>query len=83
MSVLSELHAKYLLSQKEIEQIGQVIIDHFTAGIFLAAATPKVVILGGQPGSGKSELTETAQSMLGENTVICNADEYRDFHPKS
>ncbi len=79
---IDKLHAKYKLSNAEILQIGERIIKRYTIGVY-AEARPKVFILGGQPGSGKSELTKIARSILGNNTVTCNADEYRDYHPKA
>lgn len=82
MTDLNKLHEKYKLNQQEIEQIGQLIVDQYTEGIF-AISKPKVIILGGQPGAGKTELMKVAQSVLDNNMVICNADEYRDYHPMS
>ncbi len=40
-----------------------------------------VIILGGQPGAGKSELERIARKELGQNVVGCNADIFRDYHP--
>lgn len=46
---------------------------------------PVVVILGGQPGAGKSKLIDIAMRDYFENSspVIINRDEYRDAHPRS
>ncbi len=43
---------------------------------------PEVVILGGQPGAGKTELTLEAQRILRFNGVECNADDFRTYHPQ-
>ncbi|MFW2475428.1 MAG: zeta toxin family protein [Sediminibacterium sp.] len=42
-----------------------------------------MVIIGGQPGSGKTDLIDIAMTELRDNVVICNADQLRDFHPYS
>lgn len=46
-----------------------------------ASSFPRLVVLGGQPGSGKSLL---AQKILtrNKNMVFINGDELRSFHPK-
>lgn len=48
-----------------------------------AADSPVVVILGGQPGAGKTELERITRAELGGNVVNCNADIFRDFHPQA
>lgn len=61
-------------------QIQERIIDQFTFGIS-PAKNPVVVILGGQPGAGKTELERLASAELGGNVISCNADVFRDYHP--
>lgn len=48
-----------------------------------AADGPVVVILGAQPGAGKTELERITRAELGGNVVNCNADLFRDFHPQA
>lgn len=40
-----------------------------------------VVILGAQPGAGKTELQRITEAEFGGNIVNCNADLFRDYHP--
>jgi len=82
MTEINVLHSKYQLTEREVLQIGERIIERYTFGI-VSVVKPKVIILGGQPGAGKSELIKIARTVWGNNSVICNADEYRDYHPKS
>ena len=42
-----------------------------------------MVILGAQPGAGKTELERITRAEFGGNIVNCNADIFRDYHPKS
>jgi hypothetical protein len=50
----------------------------------LPVQDPCVVITGGQPGSGKSQLLERAKNDFSEgNVVVINGDELRDYHPKA
>jgi len=82
MPTLEELEKVYHLNDKQREAIAGKIIEDFTAGV-THVENPVAIILGGQPGSGKSELITQAQAITGKNAVICNADDYRDYHPKS
>ncbi|WP_172198584.1 zeta toxin family protein [Campylobacter sp. RM16188] len=38
-------------------------------------------VLGGQPGAGKSKLTEKIQDASSYNILVINADEFRKYHP--
>ena len=77
---LEVLKKEYAVSPSTVDKIADRIIKNLTAGIALNKQ-PKVVILGGQPGSGKGELTTQAQTVVSANAVICNADDFRDLHP--
>jgi predicted ABC-type ATPase len=63
-----------------VRKRADAIIQNYTVGV-KPVENPKVVILGGQPGSGKGELTTQASLKISKNSVICNADDYRDVHP--
>jgi len=81
-SKLEALRREYQLTEKQKENSGRIIIDHFTFHVD-SVDKPTAIILGGQPGAGKGELTNVALSMLKYNVVICSADDYRDYHPKA
>jgi predicted ABC-type ATPase len=80
--MLIDLKEKYKLSPTQFRQIQEQIINIYTRKA-TPCNPPTAIILGGQPGSGKGELITVAQKILQDNIVICNADEYRDFHPQS
>ncbi|MDB5090706.1 MAG: hypothetical protein JWR09_4700 [Mucilaginibacter sp.] len=42
---------------------------------------PVGIILGAQPGAGKTLLENIAMEELGDNVVVCSLDNLRDFHP--
>jgi len=45
---------------------------------------PRVIITGGQPGSGKSKLLEQAREQFADgNVVLINGDDLRNFHPRT
>jgi len=49
----------------------------------LTSSNPVAVILGGQPASGKSNLTKVAEKEHKEKSfLIINGDEYRSYHPE-
>lgn len=82
VSDLDRLKEVYRLSEKRHKAIADDIIQQNTIGI-TREDEPTVIILGGQPGAGKGELTSAAVALLKGNVVICNADDYRDSHPFS
>jgi predicted ABC-type ATPase len=43
--------------------------------------TPRAIILAGQPGAGKGKVAFTAMQELGQNAVIVDPDQMRDFYP--
>ncbi|WBV60631.1 zeta toxin family protein [Chryseobacterium camelliae] len=79
---LLKLREQYQLSDEDFTAILAIIVEEVADG-YLPSPFPKVVILGGAPGSGKTELQKEAESLLRGNAVICNADNLRDFHPLS
>ena len=49
-----------------------------------SASHPHVVIMGGQPGSGKSKLLEASKKLFPDgNVVLINGDDLREYHPQS
>ena len=73
---------KYKLSDVEHEKILEDIMNE----VFQDAKSfdhPKIFIMGGQPGAGKSTLINNlVNSDEGKDCLIINADEYRIFHPQ-
>jgi predicted ABC-type ATPase len=78
--MLQKLIAKYELSEADYQEILQDIIRDTTYKR-AASEKPTAIILGAQPGAGKTELQKEAESKLAGNAVICNADNFRDYHP--
>ena len=74
---------KYRLTPEQHEKIFQEeIIPDLTLGLE-AVETPKAIILGGQPGAGKSALQSIAESELADEggVLAIIGDELRDYHP--
>ena len=70
------------MSESRFHKVQEIIIRDTTYGKH-AADSPVVVILGAQPGAGKTELERITRTELGGNIVNCNADIFRDFHPQA
>lgn len=70
------------MSESRFHKVQEIIIRDTTYGKH-AADSPVVVILGAQPGAGKTELERITRTELGGNVVNCNADIFRDFHPQA
>ena len=48
---------------------------------FRSAEKPRAILLAGQPGAGKTELSVMFRSKLQKNAAFVNADDYRRYHP--
>ena len=72
----------YKLSHEKHEEILQEIMK----SVFKDAKShekPKIFIMGGQPGAGKSTfIDQLINSEEGKDCLIINADEYRAYHPQ-
>lgn len=80
MDKTESLKNLYTLSEQRFDKIQQIIIEDNTA-IAKPSDSPVVIILGAQPGAGKTELERIARAELGGNIINCNADLFRDYHP--
>ena len=78
--LLRILKQQYALSEDQSKAIIAKIINDYTRRS-LPSSHPTLVILGAQPGAGKTELQEIAELKLLKNAVVCNADNFRDYHP--
>lgn len=79
---IAELLKKYELPDNQIQQIQNHIIKTETYNKS-SVDFPKAIILGAQPGSGKTELQKIAEQEFKYKAVICSPDNFRDFHPMS
>lgn len=43
---------------------------------------PQAIIIGGQAGAGKTALQKETEIHLKNNLVVCNSDDWREFHPQ-
>lgn len=77
---LEQLKKHYKISNYLFEKTAKAIIKDLTDGCS-SNPFPTAVITGAQPGAGKTELQKLAEDKLNNNVVICNADNFRDFHP--
>ena len=75
---------------KKLYKIGDALFNRIQDDIIAEHAcrltpvkNPKVIILGAQPGAGKTEMEKEARLELDENVVVCNGDTWRDYHPDS
>ncbi|MBQ8751203.1 MAG: zeta toxin family protein [Alphaproteobacteria bacterium] len=72
----------YKLSHEEHEEILKEIMKNVFKGA-KPQEKPKIFIMGGQPGAGKSTfINQLINSEEGKDCLIINADEYRAYHPK-
>jgi hypothetical protein len=74
----------YKLSDETHEEIYELLLDKILKKTE-PRETPQIVILGGQPGSGKSRLIEIANEAVFGNipAAVINGDDYRAFHPQA
>lgn len=69
------------------EDVHENILKQIERDVFFGKKSvkkPKIVIFGGQPGAGKSNLVLLSEKdFLNKNVVKINIDEFRKYHPKS
>lgn len=74
---------RYKLDPEDHEAIYQDLKEDIFSGR-TPSPQPRAIILGGQPGAGKSRALDTsAADFPGRNVVILNGDDYRRWHPLS
>lgn len=79
--VNQELKEKYAVPTKTVNNIFSKIIAK-QIGFITPSIDPVNVIVGGQPGSGKSQLLNLALHDFNNNIFIANLDDFKKFHPQ-
>lgn len=70
-------------TQKEFEEkLDLILQDKFDNPDLLQVYHPKLIFIAGQPGAGKSRITEFYKKNLGNNVIVSDIDEYRNEHPR-
>lgn len=69
------------LSEQQLREIWTSEIKPWVFHRAQRQESPTTVLLGGQPGAGKSRAAEIATERAGANVVPIVGDEYRQFHP--
>jgi predicted ABC-type ATPase len=70
------------ISQTESDEIfSDIIFDYVESKKLSILNNPKGIILGGQPGSGKSYLKDEVIQEFNENFIFISADDLRLYHP--
>lgn len=72
----------FKLDQETHDQVyAEIELEAFN--LTCAVEQPRVIVTGGQPGSGKSTLIENSKKDFpNSNVVVINGDEYRRYHPR-
>lgn len=76
---LEKLKAHYEVSEEKLDEIVELIYNKM---IFekKPQESPIAIIVGGQPGAGKSGLIDKTYAEL-ENSIVLDVDDFRYFHP--
>ncbi len=73
---------KSAYTTKEFEKALKIVIAEY-ANHIKPDNNPTVIIIGAQPGAGKSEVQKIAEKEYKNKLVICNADNFRRYHPRA
>lgn len=74
---------KYLLSEQESQKIFDNIIAPDIFNEVPTSLQPTAYLLGGQPASGKTAVTNNLFKQHGkDNIILINGDDFRNYHPK-
>lgn len=76
-----ELKQKYTVPHEQVVEITKKIFDKLTFKVDGGKPVPVMVIIGGQPGAGKTGLMTYTTKELGPDTVVVDIDDFRNYHP--
>ena len=80
--IASELKERYSVHPEQIEKLKKQVIVLESEGLGIKPVNkPKLIMVGGQPGSGKSDLQKYGELALDFNAVILSTDVLRSYHP--
>ena len=78
-----QILGRYKLTDKQIKDITQVIINTLTHNK-MPSKNPLAIVVGGQPGAGKTALINYTKRLSNERDFITiDNDFFRSFHPKA
>ena len=80
--ILTELKERFSVNAAQIEKLKEQSIA-FEVELFgiKPVDNPKLIIVGGQPGAGKSDLQKFGELELSSNVVVLSTDVLRSYHP--
>ena len=77
-----ELKERYSVHPEQIDKLKKRVIVLESEGLGIKPVNkPKLIMVGGQPGSGKSDLQKYGELALDFNAVILSTDVLRSYHP--
>jgi predicted ABC-type ATPase len=81
-SIIAELKERFSVNAAHIEKLKEQSIA-FEIELYgtKPVDSPKLIIVGGQPGSGKSDLQKFGELELASNVVVLSTDVLRSYHP--
>ena len=72
----------YEFTKRDVDNATQEILDTMLGERnFSPVESPKLYLLGGQPGAGKSTISDQLMTEY-PNTIFINPDTYRELHPQ-
>jgi hypothetical protein len=80
--IIAELKERFLVDAAHIEKLKEQSIA-FEVELFgiKPVDSPKLILVGGQPGAGKSDLQKFGELELASNAVVLSTDVLRSYHP--
>jgi energy-coupling factor transporter ATP-binding protein EcfA2 len=78
--MIAVIPSKYLINPSEHEEI----FEDLKTDVFSTVQqvdSPEAIIIGGQPGAGKTDLINYTNDLFNNNIAAINGDDYREHHP--
>jgi hypothetical protein len=72
--------SKYLVSPEQHEKVFTSLQTQFFSQL-QPVEMPIAVIVGGQPGAGKTIINSSLKNLYNNNIAVINGDDYRELHP--
>lgn len=80
---MTDLEQLAKFSESDINKTVEKQWDDMTEFCHRQNQTPKLYLVGGQPGAGKSTTISQIQKSMQNNCIVINLDDYRELHPNA
>lgn len=80
---MTDLEKLSKFSQEDVKRVSEEVWHEISRYCHRQTSTPKLYLIGGQPGAGKSTTINDIEKKLNNDCITINLDDYRSKHPRA